>query len=277
MAIVQLGITPEDVCLEFKERIELSHQHEKQRIKQKLEFCRDVSQFANTDGGCLLVGVSEMTDPSGGVTVAGEVVGVANVEVLRQQVEDVIGLYLVPSTFRRSVVPIVVPDRGTVLAINILASERPVVVWNRREGWSQCYRRTAFGKSALNPVEFEDLLMDHARSMRLRLARMLADGPAFVMVHSEVWEESGRNNWTGDDEQVHVNRLRDYQAAVSVVGESEFTVVLTYKNGKTAAINVPYGFIEEVWFNEAGLVTISLTRKLGLGLDGRLFLERRPR
>lgn len=283
-AIVKLGETPEGGCLDFKERVEIGSKlresgsglPENKKIENQLELCRDVSQFANTDGGCLLIGVSE-TQSAVGVKVARAICPVPEAEKLRQQIEDTLSLYTVPSTFRRTLVPINIPGKGVVLALNVPASERPVLVWNRRQQWMQCYRRTSHGKVALNPAELEALLMDKARAVRLRLDRLVAESSAIVEIHSGVWEES-LPSWTGSDaEQVAVTLLRDYRASISVIGESEFTITISLKNGTTVAINVPYGFVEDVWMGESGAVTLSLTRKLGMSSKGqRLYLERRP-
>lgn len=280
-AIVVPGVTQESEYLEFKTEVPIGEQPPAaKKIERQLEFCRDVSQFANSRGGCLLIGISERKDPATGLTVAGELVGVASAEALVQQIEEALARHLVPASFRREVVKIVVPDVGTVVAINVPASERPVVVWNREQRWSQCYRRSAVGKVALHPEEFEALLMDNARSMRLRLERLLTDLSRPIALHSEVWEFNRSNRWTRNDEVAHNTILLDYRAHVTAVGESEFTVSIDYVHfgaGRSASINVPYGFIEEVWLDEAGVVTLSLERKLVLGHDGRLLLERRPR
>lgn len=102
--------------------------------------------------GCLLIGVAEQKNNSTGLTVAGEVVGVDAAEALVQQIEDTLGRHLVPASFSPEVVTIVVPDAGTVVAVNVSASGRPVVVWNRDQRSSQCYRRNAVGKVALTPM-----------------------------------------------------------------------------------------------------------------------------
>lgn len=276
-AAVQLGVTRENACLEFKQQLNLGGTTlpEDQRIKKRLEFCRDVSQFANTDGGCILIGISEMTDPSTGISTAQDVIGLTEIETLHQQIEEVLALYLVPSTFRREFVTIALPGKGTILAINVPPSERPVVVWNYRERWLQCFRRTDRGKVALNPNEFEALLMDSARSIRMRLDRLLEAPHSAIAIHSGVWAENQQYDRKEWDEQIPVRLLKDYTASAGALGESEFSIVLALPPGKTFTINIPYGFVEEIWMSEARIVTISLTRKLFLSLDGRLSLERR--
>ncbi|MCY1012400.1 ATP-binding protein [Nannocystis pusilla] len=276
-ATVQMGVTLEDEYLEFKQKVAIgSNLPEKTKIENRIELCRDVSQFANTDGGCLLIGVSETRSRSG-IAVAQEVVGVQDAENLRQQIEDTLNAFLVPSTFRRTVVPVDVPKRGVVLAVNVPASDRPVIVWNHRDGSMACYRRSSRGKVAQNPSELEGLLMDKARAVRLRLQRLVTDSSTSVTIHSGVWaEEQGLPSMAPMPEQVSVTLLRDYRASISVIGESEFTITLCLSNGTTLAINIPYGFVEEVWLGESGAATLSLTRKLGINSEPRLYLERRP-
>lgn len=276
-AIVQMGVTPEDKCLEFKEQVVIGRKlPEKTRIENQIEFCRDVSQFANTDGGCLLIGVSE-TKSQSGIAVAKEIVGVQDAENLRQQIEDTLNAFLVPSTFRRSVVPVDVPTRGVVLAVNVPASDRPVIVWNHRDGSMGCYRRNSRGKVAQNPSELEALFMDKARAVRLRLRRLIADNSTPVEIHSGVWVEEQNLRPTNPMlEQVPVRLLRDYRASISVIGESEFAITLCLSDGTTLTINVPYGFVEDVWLSESGAAALSLTRKLGINREPRLYLERKP-
>jgi hypothetical protein len=63
-SVVQLGSTPESLVLEFKANINAWNAPAgKVRTKAQKETCRDVAQFANTVGGCLLVGVNEWSAP----------------------------------------------------------------------------------------------------------------------------------------------------------------------------------------------------------------------
>jgi hypothetical protein len=104
--------------LDFKQTID------KTKAGSDIETCRDVAQFANTFGGCLLIGVSEQRDPVSGLKVAGPVVPLQQLgdpDQLRGWIEQWIAKYLVPSTFTHDVIPISLAG-GAVLAVNVEAS-----------------------------------------------------------------------------------------------------------------------------------------------------------
>src|SRR5262245_27779705 len=103
-AAVELGNTPETLVLEFKAMIDLSGE------KNQQEICRDIAQFANTRGGCLLVGVSERLDPKRGLKVADGIKPVVNIDAFRQGIERAITNYLVPATLTHDLTPIRLPE-----------------------------------------------------------------------------------------------------------------------------------------------------------------------
>ena len=76
---VQLGSTTESLVLEFKEKIDSSGAYVYD-VKQKAqkETCRDISQFTNTFGGCLLIGVEEEDNPTHRLKVAKAIKPLAN-------------------------------------------------------------------------------------------------------------------------------------------------------------------------------------------------------
>jgi predicted HTH transcriptional regulator len=88
-AAVQLGSTPESLVLEFKETINdwnppaADPKRQERRKEAQKEMCRDIAQFANTLGGCLLVGVSEQLDATRGIKVSGSIAPIQEVEQLR--------------------------------------------------------------------------------------------------------------------------------------------------------------------------------------------------
>jgi len=56
--VVTIGVTTESLVLEFKAEANFLDP------EQSKESSRDIAQFANTDGGCLLIGVEETLDPT---------------------------------------------------------------------------------------------------------------------------------------------------------------------------------------------------------------------
>lgn len=62
----------------------------------RLELARDVVQFANVHGGCLIFGVKEKKEPETGRVVASSVCGVSDADRVRESVVDAINRHAVP-------------------------------------------------------------------------------------------------------------------------------------------------------------------------------------
>nr|CAJ73642.1 unknown protein [Candidatus Kuenenia stuttgartiensis] len=86
-----LGKTHESIILDFKKEIPLKNPNSAK------ETARDIAQFANTWGGCLLVGVEEIKSPQG-YKIAGEFCGVEDSESLKKFLHNKVVNYLYPST-----------------------------------------------------------------------------------------------------------------------------------------------------------------------------------
>src|SRR6185312_11090987 len=80
--VVTIGTTLETLVLEFKADVNMADPAQAQ------ESCRDISQFANTDGGCLLVGIEEALDPQTNLKRALGIRSVAKPDVLIQWLEQ---------------------------------------------------------------------------------------------------------------------------------------------------------------------------------------------
>jgi Schlafen, AlbA_2 len=130
-SLIHIGTTPESEVLEFKSEIDnwnppngVEHRDRLKKKAQK-ETCRDIAQFANTLGGCLLVGVAEQAGANGGPPVASAIVPAA--PELRQWIEDAITNFLAPATITHDIAPIM-HSSGLVLAVNIPPSIHLVVL-----------------------------------------------------------------------------------------------------------------------------------------------------
>jgi Putative DNA-binding domain len=168
-SVVQLGSTPESLVLEFKAKIDgWNAPAGKVRKEAQKETCRDIAQFANTLGGCLLVGVNERLDPTRGVNVADAVVSIKKPEQLRQWIEQATVNHLMPSTFNHDITPISLPQ-GNIIATNVPASRHFVSLWDRTDHTIEYVRRTSHGKEWMNPDEMERHLMDGSRAGKLAL------------------------------------------------------------------------------------------------------------
>ena len=129
---VTIGTTTETLTLDFKGTID--HRFPKgtpEQVKQKAqqETCRDIAQFANTSGGCLLIGVEEVRDPVTGLKVAADITSVAEPGEMKEWIEEAVKNYLVPATFRHPIDIVRVPG-GTVVAVNVPPSLHLIALWH---------------------------------------------------------------------------------------------------------------------------------------------------
>jgi hypothetical protein len=195
-AMVQFGTTPESLVLDFKKTIDgwpftKGSDLEKLKAGKQQETCRDISQFANTNGGCLLIGVQERLDPVRGLKVADAICPVTDPEGMKQWIEQAIRNYLVPATFSRDIA-IVADPRGTVLAVNVLPSVHLITLWDSQQHTIECVRRTSHGKDWINPDELERHVMNGSRATKLAFDHALQEVPTReVRVAGGYWTRVG--------------------------------------------------------------------------------------
>lgn len=163
---IQIGSTAENKWLEFKTAYSK---------EDPLELARDIAQFANTEGGTLLFGVSEEKDSTGKLNVAKEFVGVSDVDRLKQAIEQAIQNHITPSTFRPVSETIKCQDSKVVVALNVPPSRHVIYVCKREDQGHEksqkhlieCLHRTNHGKDWMNPDELERHLMNGSRAAKL--------------------------------------------------------------------------------------------------------------
>lgn len=255
-AAVQFGITPESLVLEFKETINNwnppagPNRHERSKEAQK-EICRDIAQFANTLGGCLLIGVTEQAEPKHGVKVAASIAPVTDAEALHQWIEQAILSYLAPSTFSHDIVAITLPE-GVVLSINIPANRHLVSLWDRNEHTIEYVRRTSHGKEWMNPDEAERHLMDGSRAAKLAIiAAKEQAGSDRVEIAGGLWWRRTKY----DESAAPWNSSGPI--AFGQIGEYWFELKVPYKS-LLLRLTVPYGLVGEAWVGASGAVTLML-------------------
>ena len=155
-SVVQLGTTTESLYLDFKKTIDnwnlpsgVPNRQQKVQDAQK-ETCRDIAQFANTEGGCLVIGVNERKEPTTGIKVATSISGLQASDQMQQWIERAIRNYLVPATFSHEV-SIIKDPRGTVIAVNVPPSRYLVALWDYSAHTIEHMQRTSYGKGWMNP------------------------------------------------------------------------------------------------------------------------------
>jgi hypothetical protein len=267
---VQLGSMPESLVLEFKETINdwsppaADPKRQERRKEAQKEMCRDIAQFANTLGGCLLVGVSERLDATRGIKVADSIAPIQELELLRQWIEQAIVNYLVPTTFTYDVVAIAL-SQGNILAVNVPASRHLVSLWDRAHHPVEYVRRTSHGKDWMNPDEAERHIMNGSRAAKLALlsAQQKATSNE-VEVIGGFWQR--HPHLRNPDERCN-------PSGPVTFGQSEeywFELRVPVANG--VSVTIPYGVIEEAWISASGRVNLLLSVRL-IVQNGGIILE----
>lgn len=253
---VQLGRTTESLELEFKREVKdwdmrqgMPNRDELRKKAQK-EICRDIVQFANTVGGCLLIGISETFDAGPRLYKADSIVPLPDPGKLKEWIEQAITNYLVPSTFSRDIVILELPQ-GHILSLNIPASRHAVSLWDNAEHAIEYVRRTSHGKEWMNPDEAERHIMDGSRASKLALeAAMRATPKREVEIAGGLWMESLANippqRWNPQGLPT-LSHLSEYWFEVHI---------LNY--GNLVRVIIPYGVIEEAWVGVSGAINLLL-------------------
>jgi hypothetical protein len=276
-AAVQLGSTPESLVLEFKSKIDgWNTPTEKKEVRKKAqkETCRDIVQFANTLGGCLLIGVDSERDSSRDVLVAKSIIPIHKVEELWEWITQAVSNYLVPSTFTHDIVPITLTQQENVLAVNVAASRHLVALWDWESHTIEYVRRNSYGKDWMNPDEVERHLMDGSRAAKLALIAAIDRArDKQVEIAGGLWlaEASHVPKPLSHVKPITFGRMEDYWF--------ELRIELTgLKNQpEVFSVTIPYSLIKETWINSDGSVTLLLAVRIvarGIAnMVGRVMLE----
>ena len=244
-ANVVIGTTTESLVLDFKRTLNNwavprgTPDHVKAEAQR--EACRDLAQFANTNGGCLLIGVAERFDPVARLKVAAEIYPVPDPDAMRQWIEEAIRNYLIPATFAHDI-SVVADPRGTVLAVNVPPSIHLITLWDSQRHTIECLRRTSHGKDWMNPDELEAHIMNGSRAARLAFDLAFATAPQKqVQIAGGCWQRPPSPS-PGDQDQ----RLRSAQIVVGLVTDLVFELKFSIGEN-TLPLNLPYGVINEAW------------------------------
>jgi hypothetical protein len=270
---VQLGITSESLVLEFKETVNdwsplaADPQRQERRKEAQKEMCRDIAQFANTLGGCLLIGVTERPEPKHGVKVADSIAPVKEAEQLRQWIEHAVVNYVVPSTFSHDLVAITLPE-GIVLSINVPANRHLVCLWDRANHTIEYLRRTSHGKEWMNPDEAERHLMDGSRAAKLAIITAKEQAkPDRVEITGGLWWrrtnlDTSAERWNPNG-PITFGEIREYWFELKVPTKRSLRPV-----------TIPYELVEAAWVGASGAVTLMLkVRMIRQDQDDSITLE----
>jgi hypothetical protein len=259
---VKLGTTPESKSLEFKAKYGWN---EEGKAEQAVEVCRDVAQFANTDGGSLLIGVSEKKVPDGR-KVADAIVPVTDSDGLTNWIEQAI------RNNRRAIQAVDTPQ-GAILAVNVWPSIDLVSLWhkNLKDGIEYLFR-TDYGKQWMNPDEVEMHLMAGPRAKRLLIQEVVEQGDASrpLALVPPVHEQYIERFVSGGSREMQVPAA-DERVFLSNARSIARSIELKLSDG--VCVVVPLGFVREAWVTANGSIGICLDVVLVRYLDKRVALE----
>ena len=263
---VVLGTTAETRVLEFKSeyRWQKVNDNRADRVAQAEELARDVAQFANTDGGTLLIGITER-DAGNGRKVADALAPITEIDGFRQWVAQAVRNYLTPATFTHTLDPISVSG-GSVLAVNVAPSLHLIAHWasEGKKGIEYLYR-TDHGKEWINPDEVERHIMNGSRAIQIELSRVLDEVgklgnslPVALTPPLQAWPGEGRRRGeplVGQHEILV--KFNSWSA-----GEIELCINV---NGRSeGSVRLPQGLIRYVWRTSDGHVGLCLGVAVGL-------------
>ncbi len=249
---VTFGETVESRHLEFKQAYD-----DRSKKNNARECARDLAQFANAEGGTLLLGVTETTHPDGrhvasGIVTVPDAIG-------EQWLNQAIRNHAAPATFSRSVDRIDHPE-GVVWAINVPPSLDLVAVWSIEQHGIEYLYRTDHGKQWMNPDEVERHLMDGSRAVRLALQDAVAavGGERPVLLVPAVYEvrvSHGRE------------RLMPTDLGVRLVFGAPWRHVELHVG--TTLVNIPLALIRAVWTTPDHMIGLCLCVRLLRAPSGR--------
>lgn len=267
-----LGSTTESISIEFKATVfnwELpAGTVDRERIKREAqkEFCRDVAQFSNTTGGCLVFGIDERVETNTALKVAGSVSPVRSPVALVEWMESAITNFLVPSTLSHDISSIVLTE-GVVLAVNIPPSRHIVSVWDRQDGTIEYLCRTSYGKKRMNPDEAERHIMNRSRATKLTITELMDASTSKEIEFTggiliRPTSEFDRPQRVTLPEPIKLTNL----------GEETFKVKI-WVGSTTYDLTIPFDLVLTAWPGDFGRTNVLLSVRIVIDHSRRIGLE----
>jgi hypothetical protein len=262
--LVRLGTTYETLVLEFKTDFPngwTSPKSEPKRGAQK-ELCRDVAQFANTFGGCILYGVAEQEVD--GSRVASSFAPIADFDDRRDWLQQTLRNFLVPSTLTVQLERVDIPG-GCLMAVNVPPSLHLVSLWDQQTGTIECLYRTNHGKAYMNPDEAEQHLMNGSRAAGIAFAEAIQEcggmtnGLDVSIASGVVVRERNPQGALELRPLPHSGRLVGFHP-------KQITLKIAIGDENCPALNIPMGLVRAAWPVKTG--------ELGVMLDVKIVWDR---
>lgn len=260
IANVATGVTQESVHLEFKAKVDATVDARARRDVAR-ELARDICQFANGDGGVLLIGVAESRGDGAFQTAAG-FCSVEDGDRLKAWFEQTVRYYLSPSDLSFDAIVINSPDDATkLLAVNVPPYEGLAAVWHSGEAPLEYPWRTSLGKRYLNPMEAQERMTNRTRAIEIRARRVLKKGSQGTLASGVLVQHGAAHDPTTGR---HAGWSVEPRAPFCVrgLGLSEVEIAVHRR-----VLSVPFGLITEVWSQSDGSPGLMLAAPLAIPND----------
>ncbi len=257
--------TPESIHLDFKHTIKMGEQSEQR------ELARDVAQFANTDGGSLIIGVDSPKDPATGLDTAKALVPLPDEGKLVDWLNRALSNYLYPATHRPRPLFFSPWGKSKVAVLNVEPSDVLLAVFRQsepRSGIEYVYR-TDQGKEWFTPEEAAMRLSDaRTRATRIKMERIL---------HARAANEAARKNRVAlvhpiasctldANNRAELRPQPGFWASIPELHEDEFMLIIFDGAGNCGLppIYVPYHYVEHAWKQCDGMLALELKFQIAM-------------
>lgn len=249
--------TPESVHLDFKVKQDMTP--DKQR-----ELARDVAQFANTEGGTLVVGVHAPRNPKTGIDTAKALVPLRDGEpgALFKWIAQALSSYLYPAA--QQPVPLLLDPwgDGPVLVINVEPSATMVAVWRQSEddrGVEYIFR-TEHGRQQFTPEQAAMRLEDwSARTTRLKIERILAEAAKTPQTRRRVVLVPPLSRVITPAGVFKVVPVREaWPEVAEPLYEDAVDIQIRRHGEKAVIVTIPYHYIAHAWKRPDGMLVLDL-------------------
>lgn len=225
---------------------------------RKTELASDFSQFANSDGGYLIFGVSESKGQA-------QVAGLDNISTTRRSIENAIKECCEPA-------PLFESDEfkyegKSLLVFRIFASAKPIWVKSPNKTL-KIVRRIDETKLILGPIQTEEFITDMSRANQIRLkALYIQENDEFLndielvggVVASYNDLVAGGGGYGGGGEAPRFFRVDVDRIVLTARNTDDFELKF---EGNTSwhndCLNIPYSAIRHVWRTAKGRIGLAL-------------------
>lgn len=252
---IKPNFTEESITLDFKQEINFSIVKEKKKKDPAEELALDICQFANSWGGVLLIGISEIEDQERKRKIANQFIGVSEYEKTSRFINNSVLPLIHPKDINIDLVCIETPENIQLISMNIFPLIRGVAcVCSQSPPYSSKYPyRTHYGKRYLHPLEVQKRMSDTHRIIPIKLQELM-DSTHDVELYPTILKDPIDKSSRVDSKFPNI--------ILKEVLNSEYRLNI---NG--VDINIPFSLTRDVWMTEKNRIGIILHVGLSISPD----------